>query len=229
MLTTQVDIAEAGEAVRSFNLRFGEMEKVAWCLSRASRIELLGEKPAMVVPELVWKVRSWMGLQGVESAVKRIAATALAEFDWTPELFDDRSFAHASEAFATKGVSRLTSRMVQLGARRNEFSLASKILHWLVPSRVPVYDSYVREILQIPGFYKPDEAYEKLVEWEFDAARKLLDMDQSWVGSIGPQSLLHALDKYLWWKGGGADGHALVVNDPWEVIRRLKLDCSRFD
>jgi hypothetical protein len=35
MLSTHVDIAEAGEAVRLFNLRFGEMEKVAWCLSRA--------------------------------------------------------------------------------------------------------------------------------------------------------------------------------------------------
>ena len=34
MLSTHVDIAEAGEAVRLFNYRFGEMEKVAWCLSR---------------------------------------------------------------------------------------------------------------------------------------------------------------------------------------------------
>jgi hypothetical protein len=30
--------------------------------------------------------------------------------------------------------------MVELGARRNEFSLASKILHWITPARVPVYD-----------------------------------------------------------------------------------------
>lgn len=229
MLSTHVDIAEAGEAVRLFNLRFGEMEKVAWCLSRASRVELLTKQEPLVLPELVWKVRRWMGLQGVETVVKMIAAKAVAEIGWTVDLFDDGAFAQATERFATDKVSCLTSRMVALGARRNEFSLASKILHWLVPSRVAVYDSYVREILQIPGFYKPAEAYEKMVAWEFEAARKLMDKDDRWIGKIGPRSLLHALDKYLWWKGGGAEGHAVVVNDPWEIIGRLKIDCSMFD
>jgi hypothetical protein len=228
-LSTTVVVTEAAEAVRLFNLRFGEMEKVAWCLSRASRPELLAKAPGAVLPELVWKVRSWMGRQGVEAAVKTIAPQALVEFDWTPDLFDDRSFAQATEKFATDIVSKLTSRMVELGARRNEFSLASKILHWIAPARVPVYDSYVRELLGIPGSYKPGEAYEKLVEWEFEAARPLMNSDTSWVGNIGPRSLLHALDKYLWWMGGGAEGHAVVVNDPWEVIRRLGIDCSKFD
>jgi hypothetical protein len=87
--------------------------------------------------------------------------------------------------------------MVKYGARRKEFSLASKVLHWLVPCRVPVYDSYVRGMLQIPDFYKPDEAYKKIVEWEFDAARQLMNTDPNWIGDIGPKSLLHALDKYL--------------------------------
>jgi hypothetical protein len=41
MLSTTVNLSEAAEAVRRFNLKFGEMEKVAWCLSRASRPELL--------------------------------------------------------------------------------------------------------------------------------------------------------------------------------------------
>jgi hypothetical protein len=226
MLTTKVDVATAAEAVRLFNLRFGEMEKVDWCLSLASRRELLSKKPPVVLPELIWKIRSWMGLQGVETAVKLIASKALAEFNWTSELFDERTFATAAEDFAVERVSRLTNRMVELGARRNEFSLASKILHWLLPSRVPVYDSYVREILQIPGFHTPHEAYKKMVEWEFDAARQLNGLDANWIGGIGPQSILHALDKYLWWKGGGADGNAVVVKDPWEVIRRLKIDCK---
>jgi hypothetical protein len=136
-------------------------------------------------------------------------------------------FGQATEKFATESVSRLTNRMVELGARRKEFSLASKILHWLAPARVPVYDSYVRQLLGIPGFYKPEEAYEKLVEWEFSAARKMIDFDPIWIGNTGPRSALHALDKYLWWKGGGAEGNAVVVKDPWEVIRRLKVDCSK--
>jgi hypothetical protein len=229
MLSTTINISEAAEAVRLFNLRFGEMEKVAWCLSRASMAELLAKVPGATLSELVWKVKSWMGLQGVESAIKTIAPQSLVEFDWTPDLFDDLSFAQATEDFATESVSKLTSRMVELGARRNEFSLSSKILHWIAPARVPVYDSYVRELLGIPSFYKSGEAYEKLVEWEFEAARKLMNADTSWVGDIGPRSLLHALDKYLWWKGGGAEGHAVVVKDPWEVIRRLKIDCSKFD
>jgi len=67
MPTTRVDLAEAAEAVRAFNLRFGEMEKVAWCLSRASRDDLLENRPKVILPEPVWKVRSWMGLQGVET------------------------------------------------------------------------------------------------------------------------------------------------------------------
>lgn len=228
MLTTQIDVTEAEQAVHSFNLRFGEMDKVVWCLSCASQGELLESKVGVILPELIWKVRSWMGLQGVESAVKTIGQRALLEFDWTADLFGEQSFAQGIPEFAVERVSRLTTRMVELGARRNEFSLASKVLHWLLPFRVPVYDSYVRHILQIPSFYKPQEAYERIVEWEFDAAHQLMDSDMTWIGEISPKSLLHALDKYLWWKGGGADGKAVVVNDPWEVIRRLKIACTQF-
>ncbi len=74
----------------------------------ASRPELLAKAPGAVLPQLVWKVRSWMGLQGVESAVKSIAPQALVEFNWTRDLFDDLSFAQTTEKFATDSVSRLT-------------------------------------------------------------------------------------------------------------------------
>lgn len=33
---------------------------------------------------------------------------------------------------------------------RREFSLASKVLHWLMPWRIPVYDSFVRGMLGVP-------------------------------------------------------------------------------
>jgi hypothetical protein len=34
---------------------------------------------------------------------------------------------------------------------RREFSLASKVLHWLLPYRVPAYDSYVCKSLGVRG------------------------------------------------------------------------------
>ena len=100
MLSTTVIVSEAAEAVRLFSHRFGE--KAAWCLSRASRPELLTKSPGPVRPELVWKVRSWMGLQGVESAIKTFASQALVEFDWAPGHVDDLPFASRPSTFPTK-------------------------------------------------------------------------------------------------------------------------------
>ena len=133
MVSTTVNVTEATEAVRLFNLRYGDMEKAAWCLSRASRSELLGKTVGPVLPELVWTVKKWMKVQYVSPSVKMIAPLALVEFDWTPDLFDDTSFERATEDFAKDRVAKLVKRMVELGVPLAEISLASKILHWIVP------------------------------------------------------------------------------------------------
>jgi hypothetical protein len=39
---------------------------------------------------------------------------------------------------------------MSLGVPRREYSLASKVLHWLMPWQVPVYDSFVR-VLAVTG------------------------------------------------------------------------------
>jgi hypothetical protein len=79
----------------------------------------------------------------------------------------------------------------------------------------------------VPRSWQAYDAYKKVVEWEFESARKLMNADPSWMGDIEPRSLLHGLDKYLWWKGGGDKARAVVVKDPKKVIRRLKIDCSK--
>jgi hypothetical protein len=43
------------------------------------------------------------------------------------------------------------------------------------------------------------------------------------MGSIEPVTPFRALDKYLWWLGGGDAGRAALVNDPWEPVRRLGI------
>src|SRR4051812_19184074 len=100
MLSTKVDVAEAAEGVRLFNLRYADMEKAAWCLSRASQPELLSKTVGPVLPELVWTVKKWMKVQYVSPSVKTIAPQVLVEFDWTPDLFDDTSFDRATKDFA---------------------------------------------------------------------------------------------------------------------------------
>jgi hypothetical protein len=168
-----------------------------------------------------------MGVQGVERAVKAIAPEVLAEFEWTRAILDEGAFAQATEDFATERVSRLAKRMKELGARRREFSLSSKVLHWLLPDRVPVFDQFVRDIVEVPRSWQACDAYKKVVEWEFESARKLMNADSSWMGDLEPRFLLHGRDKYLWWKGGGEKARSVVVKDPQKVIRRLRIDCSK--
>ena len=87
----------------------------------------------------------------------------------------------------------------------------------------------MRKLVGISGSAAWERAYGELVEWEFDAARRGLESNISWIGNVGPRSVLHSMDKYLWWKGGGDKSGDQPVKDPWEVIRRLNIDCSKFD
>jgi hypothetical protein len=223
MLASSVSASEVAQAVRSFDRRFGEMERVAFRLSQTCRRELLSRQGTQCLEELVWLVKRWMGVQGVSAEVKSIAAHALLSLSWTPELFvEEVSYTAADETFACERVSALVGGIVELGWHRKEFSLASKVLHWLLPSRIPVYDQFVRDILRITTAW-PDRAYREIVQWEFAAARQLTVETSEWIGSAEPKSPLRALDKYLWWKGGGESGNAVVVRDPWKAVRHLGI------
>jgi len=177
-----------------------------------------------VVEALIWTVKSWWGVQGVRTETKTLMARALAQLPWSAELFDaPTSVSEDAEEFACHLVSALVSTTTRLGISRREFSLASKTLHWLLPWRIPVYDSFVRERLGIPSTRDHPEAYHTMTRKLFSAACTFEDEDSAWMGEINPKSPLRALDKCLWWLGGGNAGQANVVRDPWGVVYRLGL------
>lgn len=216
--------AQRAEAVAAFNARFGEMDQALWCLSKHCRPALLAGRSTEVVETLVWTLKSWWGVQGVRSQTKAQMAEALIDaVHWSNELFDSATDQFpATEAFAVDSVTALVERSMALGVPRREYSLASKVLHWLLPWRVPVYDSYVRRALGVPTSWDHPQAY-RLIVHEVFAMTFDASSDLSWAGSVEPVSPLHALDKCLWWLGGGEAGNAALVRDPWRLIDGLGL------
>jgi hypothetical protein len=75
----------------------------------------------------------------------------------------------------------------------------------------------------VPDTWDLPDAYKAVCGAAFTRVREIADADTTWIGSSDPQSLLHALDKWLWWKGGGDQGMAVVVTGPERLIRRLGL------
>jgi hypothetical protein len=223
---TLKDLSEPDRAiaVREFDSAFGEMESALWCLSTNCRSALIAHESSPVIEALVWTVRSWWGVQGVRSESKVLIAEALAAQEWSADLFSEY-VGPPSEAieFACDRVSDLVARSMLLGVRRREFSLASKVLHWLLPWRIPVYDSFVRSYLKIPAGWDHPDAYQKIAAEQFAAAAQLADSSAAWLGSTEPKSYLRAIDKCLWWLGGGNKGNAMIVRDPWAGVRRLGL------
>lgn len=173
---------------------------------------------------LVWTIKSWWGVQGVRSETKTRMARALAEsMTWSPDLFEPvPEYGPECAGYACERVAELVNRSMSLGVPRREYSLASKALHWLMPWRVPVYDSFVRGALGVPTSRDHPETYRKVATEVFVMARTMTG-DCAWIGSLEPRSPLRALDKLAWWLGGGSTGAAAEVRDPWQVARGLGL------
>ena len=224
MKLTDYTDAERAAAVAMFDARFGEMERVLWWLSVNARPGLLAGESSPALESLVWTVKSWWGVMGVQSGTKTLMARALAEsISWSPGLFGPvPDYGPGRAGFACERVAETVSRGMSLGVPRREYSLASKVLHWLMPWRAPVYDSFVRKTLGVPGAWDHPEAYRKVAAGIFAMARTMTG-DLAWIGSLEPASPLRALDKLTWWLGGGSTGTAAQVRDPWQVTRRLRL------
>ena len=217
--------SEKAKAVRTFDARYGEMERALWCLSKYARAPLLAGQSSPVVEALVWTMKSWWGVQGVRSDTKVLMANALAEVvDWSPDLFAEMSWDDSgAEEYACECVRALVDRSRTMGVPRREFSLASKVLHWLMPWRIPVLDDNVRRILGVPASWDASQAYPQ-VAYEVFAMARLEPEAPNWMGSLEPRSSLRALDKCLWWLGGGDSGTAAVVKNPWRVVYQLGLE-----
>jgi hypothetical protein len=220
----ELSVSQRTEAVAAFNARFGEMEKALWCLSRHCRPALIAGHSTEVVEALVWTLKSWWGVQGVRAQTKVQMAEALVHaVRWSERLFDETiQLGPSAEAFAFDSVTALVEHSMVLGVPRREFSLASKVLHWLLPWRVPVYDAFLRQFLGVPTSWDHPQAYRRVVRQAF-AMTSAAGQDLVWAGSIDPITPLNALDKCLWWLGGGATGNAAEVRNPWRVIDDLGL------
>lgn len=215
------------EAINAYNARYGEMDSVLWCLSRHCRATLLKGQSNRVVEELVWTVKSWWGIQGVERATRERMAQALATMPWSEEMFEEASQTDETAAkFASVFIKLLVTKSQSLGVPRREVSLASKVLHWLLPWHIPVFDNYVRESLGVSAGVDPYLNYHLVATKLFQAVQDLEDEDTAWLGGIEPRTPLRALDKCLWWLGGGSAGTALVAKEPWSIINRLGLRCN---
>lgn len=217
---------ELAEAVRAFNARYGEMEKVLWCLSTHARAALLNRDDTDILEALIWTIKSWWGVQGVRRETKSAMAKALIDLDWSPEMFGPVDTPPpGAEDYAITRVAALVERSMAMGVPRREYSLASKVLHWLLPWRIPVYDSFVRSSLGIPEAWDLPDAYARVARELFADTRQITAANPAWVGSLEPRSPLRAFDKWLWWSGGGNAATAVEVNDPWRVVHRLGLSC----
>lgn len=151
---------------------------------------------------------------------------ALRATCWTPEWFERPSdFSDGACAFAVDRVSRFVDAVHRGGGRR-EWPLSSKVLHWLMPWRVPAYDSSVRQALNVKVRGSDGDqasAYREVVSKVFNMATRPVAAGRLSFGALEPRSPLRAVDKYLWMEGDGAAGRALVVRHPERVLRRLGL------
>jgi hypothetical protein len=154
-----------------------------------------------------------------------MAGTLAKSMMWTPELFEPQSdYGPRAAAFACERVDELVDRCRTPGVNRREYSLASKVLHWLMPWRVPVYDRFVRSFLDVPRSWDHPQAYGRITTEIFETARKAAG-EPGWMGALPPRSPLRAFDKVMWSKGGGQTSDAVVVRDPWAAVHRLGLKC----
>jgi hypothetical protein len=220
---------QLAEVVRAFNTRYGETEKVLWCLSTHSQAALLKQHQAPVLGELVWKIRSWWGVQGAPREIKSAMARALLTLDWSPDLFAPVDMPPpGAEEYAKNLVTKLVEETRAICPPRYEYSLASKVLHWLLPWRIPVYDRNVRKTLGIPEPSETSdvpEAYARVAHGVFRVARNVTAANPTWMASLEPRSPLRAFDKCLWWLGGGSTGTAAHVTNPWQIVDDLGLAC----
>lgn len=208
--------------VDAFNATYGEMDRALWCLAKYARLDLLRGQDTAVIAALVRTIKEWWGIQGARNDIDVIASRALIRQPWTEDLLTDQ-FEPSGERFAVERVEGLVEAMYASGAERRELSLASKTLHWLMPWRVPAYDSYVRKVI---GVGESRTAYGEVVRHVFRTARRHAGADSRWMGEIDPRAAIRACDKCFWWRGGGNRLNARMEPDPWKVIRALGLNPS---
>lgn len=151
--------------------------------------------------DFIWDVWRWGKIRGV-SGPGRDDAT-LAQAVWAVRV-EINEIQPPHRDFSKEGIRRtvhLVEKVVkdsEPGLESAQWSWSSKILHWLAPHQVPIYDRLVRDTLASGRTGR--EAYEAIVSREFEWARSFTRSQGKAVGKSEPATLLRALDKYLWLK-----------------------------
>jgi hypothetical protein len=207
-------------AVDVFNMRYGAMESALWSLSLRARESILtGE--TLLTEVLVWTVKCWWGIQGTRHGTAALAAAAIRRLALDRGAFRNTFVdSDTEEHDCIHMISVVLTTMRESGVPRMEFSLISKVLHWLMPWRLPPYDSLVRRRLGIPSAASPFDAYGRIVRWHRATTALLLSMDNSWMGSIEPMTPFRALNKFLWYEGGGNVNPSVVIKQPNSWIEK---------
>jgi hypothetical protein len=136
--------------ISDYNARYGEMDAALWCLSLRCRAPLVKQCKDRVIEVLISTIEKWRHVRGVPGGTAAVMAQKLANIGFSRETFEQGPLAADAEEYAVTLVRKLVydtreeAPATRDGKRRREFSLAAKTLHWLLPWRVPAYDSYVR-------------------------------------------------------------------------------------
>jgi hypothetical protein len=215
------------QAVIVFNSRYGAMESALWNLSLRARESLLAGE-TLETEVLVWTVRSWWGVQGAQRTTAAVAAEALRCVGLERSAFKESlGGGEEDEQECIRIISGVLATMKELGAPRMEFSLVSKALHWLMPWRMAPYDSFVRTSLGIRGSASPLDAYREIMAWQRKTCVSLLGAGDGWMGAIEPKAPFRALDKFLWYEGGGSANASVIVKHPESRIQKALAEASR--
>lgn len=185
---------------------------------------MLAGKSSPVLEKLIGTIRIWWPVRAPASTDPYMAAAITEAIDWSPDVFRPTS-AFGSEAvdFAVELVDKVVASTKQRsGSWRREYSWTSKTVHWLLPWRVPAFDKNVRVYLGVPSWDDPERVYGEVARRIFALAREE-PPEPAWAGPLEPRTRLRALDKWLWWDGGGKDSPVYVDPDPWHVVRELGL------
>ena len=84
----------------------------------------------------------------------------------------------------------------------------------------------MRQSLCIPTSWDHPQVYRQIVRKVIAGPRATVTEDCGWLGQVERRSPLKGFDKCLWWTGGGSESPAMIVKDPWRVVRELGFEPS---
>ncbi len=195
---------EIGKAVDAYNNApgCGDEDERCWKEIARARELVLGESdspgPPKEIADYAGKIRNWGHIRRVSRDDYPRAGTVL----WRDPV---RNGIHGLERYTIMTASlndvvrleeNLVMGMVRTGVENHHYSWASKMLHFLLPSTMPVYDSYVREVL---GTDAGIDGYRAIAAWEQKCAMELAPYEDKLLGAREPRTLLRAIDKFYWW------------------------------